>query len=246
MPDTGREGRPSDAERLAWLDSGTSYFAGRLAGHDLDRPSLLPGWTGRHLVAHVAANARALRRLVHWARTGAETPMYASGEARAAEIEELARLSPEALTGLVKQTADELRSDLGTLTGPRWAARVRTAQGRLVPAAEIVWMRAREVWVHAVDLGSGGRFEDFPPAFVDALLTDVTGLWERRGQGPGLVLRPDDRQRSWTVSAPPPTGPPDEEGVLCEVRGTAARLAAWITGRGPAPDPAAPPVGRWL
>ncbi|MEV0597178.1 maleylpyruvate isomerase family mycothiol-dependent enzyme [Nonomuraea cavernae] len=245
MPDRPRAA-VREAARLRWLEEGSSYFAARLRGCDLDRPSLLPGWTGRHLVAHVASNARALGRLVHWAHTGEETPMYARGGAREAEIEELARLSPAALTELAERTAAELRSDLAALSESDLAERVRTARGRLVPASEIIWMRAREVWVHAVDLDSGGRFEDFPPDFVDALLTDVTGLWERRGQGPGLVLRPDDRQRSWAVSVPPPTGPPDEPGVPCEVRGTAARLAAWVTGRGPAPDPAAPPVGRWL
>ena len=33
------------------------------------------------------------------------------------------------------------------------AAEVVTAQGRTVPATEIPWLRAREVYVHVVDLG---------------------------------------------------------------------------------------------
>ncbi|MFD1547812.1 maleylpyruvate isomerase family mycothiol-dependent enzyme [Nonomuraea guangzhouensis] len=222
---------------LAWLDSGTAYFAARLDGADLDRPSRLPGWTGRHLVAHVACNASALGRLAHWARTGEETPMYASAEARAAEIEEQARLSPAELLVLAEEGAARLRAALEDLSAPQWEARVRTAQGRMVPASEIPWMRAREMWIHAVDLGTGGRFEDFPPGFVDALLTDVTELWARRGQGPAVVLAPTDRQRAW--------GEPDVSDAG-RVSGTAAELAAWVTGRGPAPDPAAPALGRWL
>ncbi|MET7327625.1 maleylpyruvate isomerase family mycothiol-dependent enzyme [Nonomuraea sp. NPDC005650] len=221
---------------LGWMDAGTAYFEARVRGADLERPSRLPGWTGRHVVAHVAANARALGRLAHWARTGEERPMYASAEARDAEIEDLAaRLDGATLESLARETSEELRKALGELSGARWDALVRTAQGRLVPASEVVWLRTREVWVHGVDLG--GRFEDLPGELVDALIADVTTLWARRGQEPAPVLRPTDRS--------PVGGRPEVDG-LPEVRGTAAELAAWITGRGPAPDPAAPAIGRWL
>ncbi|WP_433430911.1 maleylpyruvate isomerase family mycothiol-dependent enzyme [Nonomuraea sp. CA-141351] len=237
---------------LRWMDSGTAYFEARLRRSDLGRASRLPGWTGRHVAAHVAANARALGRLVHWARTGEERPMYASAAARDAEIEDLAaRLDATELESLVKETAEELREALGGLSGAQWDARVRTAQGRLVPASEVVWMRAREVWVHGVDLG--GRFEDLPGELVDALLADVTAQWGRRGEGPAMVLRPTDRDAAWHVTAQPnghsgpveAVGPPKADG-LPEVRGTAAELAAWVTGRGPAPGPGAPAIGRWL
>ncbi|MEU4228499.1 maleylpyruvate isomerase family mycothiol-dependent enzyme [Nonomuraea sp. NPDC026600] len=230
---------------LAWLDFGTAYFTACLDGADLDRPSRLPGWTGRHLVAHVACNASALGRLAHWARTGEETPMYASAEARDAEIEERARLSPADLVVLAEESAARLRTALEDLSAQQWDAKVRTAQGRMVPASEIPWMRAREMWIHAVDLGTGGRFEDFPPGFVDALLTDVTELWVRRGQGPAVVLAPTDRQQVWRVTAEPAAGGADPSDVG-QVSGTAAELAAWVTGRGPAPDPEAPTLGRWL
>jgi maleylpyruvate isomerase len=115
----------------------------------------------------------------------------------------------------------------------------------MVPASEIPWMRAREMWIHAVDLGAGGRFEDFPPGFVDALLTDVTEMWVRRGQGPAVLLAPADRQRVWRTTAEPEPGGVDASDVR-RVSGTAAELAAWVTGRGPAPDPEAPALGRWL
>ncbi|NRQ39313.1 maleylpyruvate isomerase family mycothiol-dependent enzyme [Nonomuraea sp. NN258] len=238
---------------LTWLDAGTAYFAGQLSGLDLATPSRLPGWTRGHVVAHVAANARALGRLASWARTGVETPMYASRAARDAEIEELAGLSPDALAELFERTAGELRAALGEMSERDWAARVRTAQGVDVPAAEIVWMRTREVWIHAVDLGTG-TFADFPGELVDALLTDVAGQRARRGDGPGLVLSPTDREAEWPIPGAWPAsaaqaaeaiGPPPAAG-LPEVRGTAAELAAWITGRGPAPDPDAPELTPWL
>ncbi|TMR90243.1 maleylpyruvate isomerase family mycothiol-dependent enzyme [Nonomuraea basaltis] len=233
------------------MDSGTAYFESLVDAGDLDRASGLPGWTGRHVAAHMAANARALGRLVHWARTGEERAMYASPQARDAEIEELAGGSSAGeLSRLVKETAGELREDLGRLTEAQWGARVRTAQGRVVPATEIVWMRTREVWVHGVDLG--GRFEDLPDELVGALIADVVRLLELRGEGPAMVLRATDRDTVWHVTAPPGSaGPieaigPPKGGGGPEVRGTVAELVAWLTGRGPAPVPDAPPIGRWL
>ncbi|WP_373302302.1 maleylpyruvate isomerase N-terminal domain-containing protein [Streptomyces flaveus] len=44
-----------------------------------------------HVVAHVARDAEALVNLLTWARTGVTTPMYASGDQRAREIEDGAR-----------------------------------------------------------------------------------------------------------------------------------------------------------
>jgi len=68
-------------ESLCWMADGTQIFLAaidRLSDEDLADPTELDGWTGRHLVAHVAANAEALLNLVHWARTGEETLMYSS------------------------------------------------------------------------------------------------------------------------------------------------------------------------
>ncbi|WP_280509956.1 maleylpyruvate isomerase N-terminal domain-containing protein, partial [Nocardia farcinica] len=73
----------TDARR--WMTAGTTLFADAVAGltdADFDTPTHLPGWNRRHLVAHVAANADALRNLVRWAATGTPTPMYASPEER--------------------------------------------------------------------------------------------------------------------------------------------------------------------
>ena len=74
----------------AWAQEGTRLLlAGldRLDDASLDEPCALPDWPRRHLLAHVASNAEAIGRLLTWARTGVETPMYASPEQRAADIE---------------------------------------------------------------------------------------------------------------------------------------------------------------
>lgn len=203
---------------------GSEYFDGLLLGlsdDDLDGPSLLPGWDRRHVVAHVGLNARALGRLVHWARTGVETPMYSSTVARNAEIDESAALSPAALRELHRAEAVALAVAWQGLPADRWDAPVRTAQGRTVPVSITPWMRVREVWLHAVDLASDGRFEDFPADLVDRLLVDITTWWTRSGAADELTLAPTDRVVPGLAVSGPLT-----------VTGTAAQLARWAAGRG--------------
>ena len=74
----------------SWMDTGTALFTTsveRLSDADLAAMTRLRGWSRRHVVAHVGLNAEALRRLVRWASTGEPTPMYASPEQRAREID---------------------------------------------------------------------------------------------------------------------------------------------------------------
>src|SRR3954454_11768831 len=61
-----------------------------LHGDDWAAPSLLPGWTRSHVVAHLTLNAEALAGALDGASRGEPVPMYASQEARDADIEELA------------------------------------------------------------------------------------------------------------------------------------------------------------
>lgn len=148
-------------------------------------PSVLPGWSRKHLLAHIAANATALGHLVRWAATGEPTPMYSSSGERAAGIENGSRLPSGELTAWLRRSADELEGAMTRLSDEQWLAPVVTAQGRTVPALEVPWLRAREVGVHAVDLAMGVSFADLPAGFLDALCDDVIG---KRGAGPGPVL----------------------------------------------------------
>jgi maleylpyruvate isomerase len=58
-----------------------------LNGADLRAPSLLPGWSRAHVLAHLARGADAMRSLLAGARAGQDRPAYASSEARDAAIE---------------------------------------------------------------------------------------------------------------------------------------------------------------
>ncbi|KAE8763892.1 maleylpyruvate isomerase family mycothiol-dependent enzyme [Georgenia thermotolerans] len=229
------------ARELAWARRGTAYFARKLnelTDAELYEPSLLPGWTRAHLVAHVGYNARALTRLVEWARTGVETPMYASTEQRNAEIERGATLPARALRNLFAHAEVHLNVEWRDLTDAGWDAQVRTAQGRLVPARETAWMRTREVWVHAVDLDNGGSFHDFPPDLLAELLADVQRSWARREERVDLTLAPTGGEPVVIGD-----GGPTVSGALPD-------LVRWLTGRGArrltGSDGEIPDIPRWF
>lgn len=187
---TDRTADPAIQAGLLLARRGTAYFLHKLdelSDDDFDAPSLLPGWDRRHVIAHVGYNARALTHLTQWAATGVEQPMYASPRARNDEIElGAATLSPTALRELCAQASVDLDIEWSNLPSEAWHAEIRTAQGRVVPASTTVWMRTREVWLHAVDLDSGGRYEDFPPELIDHLMADVLSNWRRRQLEEGI------------------------------------------------------------
>lgn len=228
----------------SWMRDGTAVFLDavrRLGDEELDQRSALPNWSRRTLIAHVGSNAKALTNLLTWARTGVQTPMYASPEAREADIRATAGLDTATLRSTVDSTARALDEAADQLTAEQWQHTVQTAQGREVPAQQVPWMRVREVWVHTVDLGTGVTMAAAPPAAVDALVQDVLTMFELRGDHLDVVLRPADRTTTWRSGS----------GAVT-VEGTAADLVGWLTGRLEdsarldAGDGQLPPVPRWL
>ena len=227
-------------QTLAWMAGGTRTLLTDLAALPdgaLAGPTALPGWTRRYLLSHVAANADALRNLVHWARTGEERRMYASNEQRDADIAHGAQLPAAELRAWIESSAQALAADLDSMPAPAWEAKVITAQGLTRGASEIPWMRDREVYVHAVDLGAGTRWTDLPAEFLTALLDDVTARRSSKGGGPALAAAATDTGHTWEVAG---TGAP------VPVSASLADLAAYLTGR-PAPGlKAAPALPAWL
>jgi maleylpyruvate isomerase len=217
---------PGLQEELLQARRGTAFFARKLnelTDAELDGGSLLPGWTRRHVVAHVGYNARAVARLVEWAGTGVETPMYPSIEVRDHENHFGATLSPIALRNLFDHSAVHLSVEWRDLPDRDWANEVKTIQGRTVPATETVWMRTREVWIHAVDLDNGASFADIPEPVLGRLLRDITGAWALRGTDAGLLVRVagTDLEFGDNGGRDPVT-----------VSGPLASVAAWAAGRG--------------
>jgi maleylpyruvate isomerase len=190
------------------------------------------------VVAHVARNADALVNLLQWARTGVETPMYPSVEARAAGIEQTAQQSPSALRADCAAASARLSTAFAALPERAWNAPIRTAQGREVTAAEVPGMRCRENWVHTVDLGCGPDFDHVPPGVLAALVDDVLAMWERRGTALDVALVASDDGRRWGDQA------------TVTATGRLPVLVAWLTGRSTADalafDGPVPDLPTWL
>ncbi len=232
------------------LRRGEAFVFSQLAGLDdagLARPCRLPGWSRSHLVGHLARNADALGNLFDWARTGVVNPMYTSAEQRAEGIEISAKQDAPALRADLDAASARLVATVDTLPPEAWDAPVRTARGRAITAAEVPWMRIRESWVHAIDLGTGASMADVPGEVVDTLLDEVAAGLSGRDDCPPMALSVTGGPRSWVA------GPAADARGAVEVTGTAADLLGWLIGRAagegltttPAgtPLPTAPP---WL
>ncbi|MGC9670727.1 maleylpyruvate isomerase family mycothiol-dependent enzyme [Planosporangium sp. 12N6] len=229
------------ADSLNWVEHGTQLLATQVAALDepaMTEPSALPGWTRKHLVAHVAANADALGNLVHWARTGERTPMYSSMDQRNADIETGSTLPGAKLSAWLSGSARDLGTAMDTLTAEQWRYPVVTAQGRTVPATEIPWLRAREVCVHAIDLGTGLTFADLPDAFLRSLCGEVVA---KRSASPAVAVVLEADGLRWELPG---------EGTPVTVCGPLPEITAYLTGRPhrltTTDNAAAPDLPAWL
>jgi uncharacterized protein (TIGR03083 family) len=227
-------------QTLAWMADGTQRLLGdqaALSDEALSAPTALPGWSRRYLLSHVAANAEALRNLLHWARSGEERRMYASSEQRDADIAEGALLPAAELRAWIESSAQALAADLAAMPGEAWDAKVITAQGVTRSASEVPWMRAREVYIHTIDLSAGTQWQDLPAGFLAALLDDVTARRSSTGGGPALALAASDTGHTWEVAG---------SGAAIPVSAPLADLAPYLTGR-PGPElKSAPALPAWL
>lgn len=210
---------PASEDAQRWWRDGDRAVAERvrqLTDAELAEASALPGWSRAHVVAHLARNADALVNLLTWARTGVETPMYPSRAARDADIEATAALPPDELRRHYADARDRLAQTVDALPAEAWTAEVRTPRDEVMPAGDVPWMRAKEVWVHGTDLRAGLTLADAPPDFCAALVDDVLALFARRGQTPDLRLVATDVDRTWGSGQQ-------------QVEAPAAAVAAWLT-----------------
>lgn len=189
-----------------------------LTDDDYAAPSALPGWTRGHVLAHLALNAEGLAAALAGIVEGGRTPMYASQEARDADIEELAGQEPTEIRTRLLGACTDLADAIAAIPDDGWDTSIeRTPGGRTFPAAAVPGMRLREVEIHHADLAAGYDRTAWPPAFT-ALLLD--GMTTRISAGAGLTAHATDLGRRWMLGAGP------------TVSGTAADLGWWLTGRG--------------
>lgn len=216
---------PGLRESLAWAADGAAHLRGlmgRMGDEAFRAPSALPGWTRGHVLTHVARNADHLITILDGARTGTHTIVHTDPQRRDAEIEAGAARPPAEIREDVVTSSDRLARTVRAMPEEAWSAQVEVAPGRLVRAAEIPWWRAREVWVHSVDLDVGASFADFPRPMLRALVSEAVGTFTAQGDGPALLLIPIDTDHTWRVG---------NGSNPIEVRGSTPAIAAWLLGR---------------
>ncbi|HEX6682037.1 MAG TPA: maleylpyruvate isomerase family mycothiol-dependent enzyme [Candidatus Limnocylindrales bacterium] len=176
-----------------------------LTDDDLRAPSLLPGWTRAHVLAHIAGSAEAYVRLLTWARTDT-----APG-----------RVSPP-LDGEVGSSLDRLTEAARQMPTGAWGNMVTALAGWHHPAWYTLRRGLRELETHHLDLNLGYRTSDWPPAYVAWALDDTLATLAARGFAVGTVTA-TDLARSWEL---PPDGP--------RVEAAGHVLLGWLSGRTPA------------
>ncbi len=196
-----------------------------LVDDEWQQPSLLPGWTRAHVVAHLALNAEGLARALHGVLGEEPAPMYDSDESRDSDIDDLATAHPNEIRDRLLGGTTVLHDAFAALPDDAWGERIdRTPGGRSMRVASLPSMRLRELEIHHVDLGAGYATSAWTPTFATLLIDAMT----KRAEPPERIeIRPLDVDRRWAL------GPDGPDGLV--ITGPAAELGWWLTGRPAAP-----------
>lgn len=217
------------AHRRMWAS------ASRMADDDVRAPSLLPGWSRGHVLAHWARNADGQARMLLAAMRGEVAAQYPGGNAqREADIEDGAARP----VGLILQDAceaiDRVEDAWHRMPPEAWPRPTGARIGQR-PAWHSVWARWRETEIHHVDLDVGHSHEDWPAEFVSLMLPRIFPTLGARLPGEVTVqVQVADRDWPQAGAAAMASGDP------VVVRGAASAVLCWLAGR---PVPAAADLG---
>ncbi len=222
---TENAGRTHDPVRdMATVRAATDGLLDRAAGlgalgDDAVRaPSALPGWTRGHVLTHLARNADALVNVL------SGRPMYASAEARDADIEAgAARPLAEQLDD-VRATAARLAETAAGIPADGWSARCELRGGVTDVMARIPFRRLVEVELHHVDLDAGYTLDQLPDDFVAREIDFLTARFAGNDEVPPLSLS-TPAGATWT------TGARESAGGPVRVTGAPYALMGWLAGR---------------
>lgn len=170
---------PTLAAELLLARRGQAFFSRKvneLRDEDFAGPSRVPGWSRAHVVAHIGYHARAVARLVEGAAAGRQVPMYDTPQQHAEEVDFGATLPVEALRNLVAHAAVHLNVEWRDLPAGEWSSSVLLEDGSTAPASATAWLRARELWLGALDLRNGADATDLPAEVRRRAASDLPTL----------------------------------------------------------------------
>lgn len=190
-------------------------------------PSVLPGWTRGHVVAHLALNGLATADVLDGMLRGRDPAFYESPAARDEDIENLASDELHELRDATLEAAGRVHEAVEVVLergAERLADRVAHAfpdTGDVMDVAEVVRTRWREVEIHHADLAGGYGPADWPQDFTDYVLEVVVA--DRSHECDLLLVTPE---RDIPVGS----------GEGSRIDGMPAGLAWWLLGRPPVPE----------
>ncbi|MGR4883789.1 maleylpyruvate isomerase family mycothiol-dependent enzyme [Streptomyces sp. LARHCF249] len=181
----------------------------------LAEESHLPGWSRGHILAHLARNADALVNVFEG------RPMYASAEARDADIE---RDAGRPLEEHLADLRDSGARFLATAERDQdWSRTVELRGGVTDLAANVPFRRWVEVALHHVDLNIGYELSDLPEEFTDREIAFLADRWSGRPEVPPVTLRALPGE-VWHTGG--------TEGTPVVLEGPKDELLGWLAGRG--------------
>jgi maleylpyruvate isomerase len=199
--------------------------AAGLSDEQAAAPSLLPGWTRGHVLTHLARNADGLARGLRSARTGDGTTVYASREARDADVEAGARRPAAVLAADVRDAAAAFAREAARMPDEAWAAQIRRIPGsEPFPASAIPLLRLTEVEIHHVDLAAGYSYRDWPRELVADTLPAIAASFRGRADTPPCRVTVTGESQTYVL------GPEDAASPVL-VCGAADNVLGWLTGR---------------
>jgi len=202
---------------------------------DPEHATFCAGWSRANVLAHVSSNARGMVRLVRAIVDGEHVTMYASQEARDADVAAGASTPLETLLHDLETTGEQALEALRRL-GPEHAdvTAERTPGGRVFRGATLPYLRLREVVYHHVDLEAGFTFDDVEPELLGLFLDREVTQLARNPHAPSVRLVSDEGDHYEVGDAPTST-----------VSGPRSGLVLWLARQMPggvSGDPAVPEV----
>jgi maleylpyruvate isomerase len=196
--------------------------ANRLTDADCRGPSLLPGWSRGHVLAHWARNADGQSRMLAAAARGQVATQYPGGDAqREAEIEAGAARPARPILDDARAAVTRVEDAWRRMPPEVWLHPTAARAGNR-PAWMSVWARWRETEIHHIDLDAGYTPDQWPAEFTDLMLPRVLPTLQAR-LADQITVQAEATDRDLAVTA--------GAGDLVIVRGPASALLCWLLGR---------------